>query len=301
MRFGVLLPPDHRHSADPDWLRTVATAIEDNGFDEIAVVEHTAVVADTASTYPYAKSGRSPLADDVDLPDPIELLTFMAACTSRITLSTAVLVLPNHHPVMLAKRLATLDRLAHGRVRICVGMGWMREEIEACGGTFAGRGAVADESIEVMRALWADAGPGGASQCGEHYSFERVHSWPKPSRPNGVPIYIGGHSDAAARRAGRLGNGFQPLGIYGDKLAAKLEVMKEAADQAGRDRSEIDLVLGSTLSKIDRAQIDNAERLGASTIVLSPAGPSGVDDLLADLTDCATRLGLRSPASRSSP
>ncbi|MEN3362374.1 MAG: hypothetical protein V7637_6356, partial [Mycobacteriales bacterium] len=264
MEFGVLLPPELGGSADPAWVGEFARQAESLGFDELSVVEHTVVVSGTASVYPYSPSGRSPLPDDCPLPDPLELLAFLAGRTSRLRLATGVLVLPNHHPVMLAKRLATVDRLAGGRVRICLGLGWMREEVEACGGDFDRRGTLADEAIGAMRALWRGTDPGGVSFAGGRYAFERAHSWPKPSRPAGVPLYIGGHSKAAARRAGRLGDGFQPLGLAGDDLTAALATMRAAATAAGRDPSTVDLVLGSTLGRVDERRVADAAALGAS-------------------------------------
>jgi probable F420-dependent oxidoreductase len=292
MNFGVLLPPELGRSDDPEWVAEFARQVEALGFDEISVVEHTVVVAGTASRYPYSPTGRSPLPDDCPLPDPLELLAYLAGRTTGLRLATGMLVLPNHHPVVLAKRLATVDRLAGGRLRVGIGLGWMREEVEACGGDFDRRGALADEAIEAMRALWR-GGPAGASFHGSRYAFDRAHCVPKPVRPGGVPLYIGGHSLAAARRAGRLGDGFQPLGLAGADLSAALAAMRAEADRAGRDPSTVDLVLGSTLGRVDRARVAEAAALGASTLLLSPSrGASTLPDLLDQVARCATRLGL---------
>ena len=291
VRIGVLLPPGSGRTGEPEWVLAFARRAEELGFAEISVVEHTVVIAGTASTYPYAPSGRSPLADDCPLPDPLELLAFVAGATARLGLATGVLVLPNHHPVVLAKRLATLDRLSRGRLRVCLGLGWMREEIEACGGDFDRRGKTADEAIEAMRALWR--GAGGVDFRGPTYAFEGAHSWPKPYRAEGVPLYVGGHSKAAARRAGRLGDGFQPLGLAGDELAAALTVMREEARRAGRDPGEVELVLGSTVERVDGQRIERARRLGATRLVLSFSDDTpSLDGLLGQLTECADRIGL---------
>jgi probable F420-dependent oxidoreductase len=293
VRLSVLLPPELGSSADPAWVSAFAECVEALGFDEISVVEHSVVVRDTASRYPYAPDGRSPLADSCPLPDPLELLAYLAARTTRLNLATGVLVLPNHHPVVLAKRLATLDRLSGGRLRACLGLGWMREEIEACGGDFDRRGALADEAIAAMRALWRGTDPAGVDFAGQAYAFRGAHSWPKPVRPAGVPLYIGGHSRAAARRAGRLGDGFQPLGLVGDALSGAVDEMRAAATDAGRDPVAVDLVLGSTLGRVDDARVAEAAALGASTLLLSPSrGADDWDALRGQLESCAARLGL---------
>ena len=291
MTFGVVLPPQSGRSADPEWVLAFARRAEELGFDEISVVEHTVVIANTASRYPYAASGRSPLADDCPLPDPLELLAFVAGATTRLGLATGVLVLPNQHPVVLAKRLATLDRLSRGRLRICLGLGWMREEIEACGGDFDRRGPLADEAIAAMRALWR--GSGAVDFHGATYAFKGAHSWPKPCRLGGVPLYIGGHSKAAARRAGRLGDGFQPLGLVGDELSAAIAVVHDEARRVGRDPGEVALVLGAMLARVDEERIERARKLGASHLLLSVSGgAASLDEVLDQLSECAQRIGL---------
>jgi probable F420-dependent oxidoreductase len=290
MKFGVVLPAELGCSADPAWVREFAGQAEALGFDEVSVVEHSVVIRDTTSRYPYSPTGRSPLPDDCPLPDPLELLAFLAGVTTRLGLATGVLVLPNQHPVVLAKRLSTVDQLSTGRLRVCLGLGWMREEIEACGGDFDDRGARADEAIQAMRTLWR---AGAASFHGDTVSFEGAHSWPKPYQRDAVPLYIGGHSRAAARRAGRLGDGFQPLGLAGDDLTAAIAVARVAATRAGRDPAELDLVLGATLGRVDGARIEWAESLGASRLLLSLSrGATDLADVIEQMTGCSRRLGL---------
>jgi probable F420-dependent oxidoreductase len=294
MKLGVLVPPELGGGADPEWLGVFAGAAEQLGFDELSVVEHSVVVRDTSSAYPYAPDGRSPLPDDCPLPDPLETLAYLAGRTTTLGLATSVLVLPNHHPVVLAKRLATLDRLSAGRLRVCLGLGWMREEIEACGGDFDRRGAIADEAIQVMRALWRGTDPSGVDHAGAAFRLTGAHSWPKPVRPDGVPLYIGGHSRAAARRAGRLGDGFQPLGLSGAALTGALADMRAEAERCGRDADGIDLVLGATLGRVDAERLDAARELGASRLLLSPSrGTADLAALLEELATCSRRLGLR--------
>src|SRR5689334_24687090 len=155
MEFDVIAPVGSGRTADPEWMVALAQHVEACGFGSLVAVEHTVMMAQYDSRYPYDASGRVELAADCPVPDPLELLSFVAGATSTLGLATGVLVLPNHHPVVLAKRVATLDALVKGRFRLCVGMGWMREEVEACGTDFDTRGRRADEQIAVMRALWS--------------------------------------------------------------------------------------------------------------------------------------------------
>ncbi|WP_345346618.1 LLM class F420-dependent oxidoreductase [Rhodococcus olei] len=292
MKYGVVMPVELGIAGDPEQVLEFARAAESLGFDEISAVEHAVVIADTASEYPYSPTGKSHLPDDCPLPDPLELLSFVAGATTRLGLATGVLVAPNHNPVVLAKRLATLDRLSGGRTRICLGVGWMREEIEACGGDFTRRGKATDEAIAVMRALWA-GGPEGVDFTGEFHTFTGAYSFPKPVRDNRVPLYIGGHSKAAARRAGRLGDGFQPLGLGGDDLAGAVATMRTAATDAGRDPSDVALVLGATLPRMDESKVEWAQSLGSDRILLSASRhattlPAALDEMAA----CAERMQL---------
>ncbi|MGV9863040.1 LLM class F420-dependent oxidoreductase [Rhodococcus koreensis] len=294
MKLGVVIPVELGRAGEPEWILEFARAAESLGFDEISAVEHSVVIADTESEYPYSPTGKSHLPDDCSLPDPLELLSFVAGATTTLGLATGVLVLPNHHPVVLAKRLATLDRLSAGRLRVCLGLGWMREEIEACGGDFDRRGAVADEAIAVMRALWS--GTAAVDFEGEYFSFRGAQSWPKPQRDSGVPLFIGGHSPAAARRAGRLGDGFQPLGLAGDDLDRAIARMRAAAAGAGRDPADVELVLGATLPRLDEAKLDRSRDLGANRLVLSASRHAqSLDQVVDEMAACSARLGL-SPA-----
>src|SRR6476646_4680901 len=133
-----------------------ARHVEACGFESLVAVEHTVLMTRYTSVYPYDASGRVELAADCPVPDPLDLLAFLAGQTSTLGLATGVLVLPNHHPVVLAKRVATLNVLSGGRIRLAVGMGWLREEIEACGAPFDVRGRRADEQIDSLRLLWSD-------------------------------------------------------------------------------------------------------------------------------------------------
>jgi len=303
VQFGILPPVRTGAVAEPEWIAAFARLVEATGFESIVLVEHAVIVSDYDSRYPYARSGRMPLPDDCPLPDPLDVMAYLAAVTREITLATGVLVAPNHQPVVLAKRIATVDVLSGGRVRMCLGVGWMEEEVRAAGADPRSRGRRTDETIEAMRALWADSGPEGAAFHGEFVSFERAHSFPKPVRRS-VPVHIGGHSEAAARRAGRLGDGFQPLGIDGELLEARLQTVRRAAEEAGRDPESIELTTSGYLPTVTEEEVATAERVGAARMVLSTSATRDLDALSEELTVFAGRFGVvpgRPAASPAAP
>jgi probable F420-dependent oxidoreductase len=291
MKFAVLPPVRAGVCADPDWMIGFAQHAEACGFESIVLVEHPVVISDYTSRYPYASSGRMPLANDCAIPDPIDVLGFLAAATSRLVLSTGVLVLPAHHPVIMAKRLATLDALSKGRLRLCIGVGWMREELEACGVDFASRGRRTDECIDVMRALWADTEPEGASFEGEFFRFSGAHTHPKPHQDGGVPIHIGGHSPASIRRAAHRGDGWHPLGIRGDDLTAALATLAEEAAAAGRDPKAIELTLTGVSTTTDPDTVAELEALGVDRLVVTCLKPD-LAEVKEEMSEVAETVGL---------
>jgi probable F420-dependent oxidoreductase len=291
LKFGVVAPVAAGVTAEPRWMAAFARHLEACGFESIVAVEHTVLATQYESVYPYDPSGRVELASDCPVPDPLDLLSFLAAHTDRLGLATGVLVLPNHHPVVLAKRAASVDALSEGRLRLCVGVGWLREEIEACGTEFASRGRRADEQLAVLRALW-DQQTGGVTHHGEFFEFTDVVCSPKPITGKHLPVHIGGHSKAAARRAGRLGDGFQPLGVAGAPLADLVTVMRNEATAAGRDPAEIELTLGHSVSKIDSERAERLAAQGADRVVLAMPPIADLEQAMDELSACAQRLSL---------
>lgn len=290
-KFAVVAPVVAGVTADPTWMTEFARHVEDCGFESIVVVEHTVLMTQYSSVYPYDQSGRVEIPADCPVPDPLDLLAFLAGQTTRLGLATGVLVLPNHHPVVLAKRVATIDALSGGRLRLGVGMGWLREEVEACGAPFDERGRRADEQIDVLRLLWADH-PEGVSHHGEFFEFDYATCYPKPT--GRLPIHIGGHSRAAARRAGRRGDGFQPLGVSGDALTELVGLMREEAQRAQRDPDALELSLGHLVTKIDTDRAGRLAASGADRVVLAMPPTADLDEARDVVSACAQRLALTS-------
>jgi probable F420-dependent oxidoreductase len=232
--------------SDPAYLAAVAREAEAAGLDSVWIPDHVVIPVEYRSRYPYQSYDGDAFErypwDETAFPEPVTALAFVAAVTERVELCTGVVILPERNPVFLAKQCATVDRLSGGRLRLGVGIGWLREEFDAVGVPWERRGRRTDEAIEAMRALWTQD---EASYQGETVSFERIRCRPAPVAPGGVPIIVGGHSDASARRAGRLGDGFLPIVASGDSFAQetrhRLDVMRAAAEEAGRDPDGIEI------------------------------------------------------------
>jgi probable F420-dependent oxidoreductase len=272
MRFGIIFANTMRFTGR-EGLVELAQGAEAVGFESLWTVEHVIYPDGYESQYPYDRSGQMAMAPDTDLPDPLIWLTWVAAVTERIHLGTGILILPQRNPLVLAKELATLDALAGGRVELGIGVGWLKEEFEALGIPFEKRGKRTDEYVEVMRALWDGD---HASHRGEFVSFEGASVNPKPPRGR-VPIHIGGHTEASARRAGRLGDGYFPG--KGD-LPTLIDIVRQTAADAGRDPEAIEITAGS-------AEVMGEDPVGA----VQELAAIGVDRIVVP-----SFLFLRSPA-----
>ncbi len=233
MKFGLLFA-NALGFATADGAVAMGRASEAAGFESVWTVEHVVYPDGYESKYPYDPSGRMAMAADTPLPDPLIWLTWVAAHTEKLRLATGILILPQRNPLILAKELATLDDLSGGRLELGIGVGWLEEEFDALGIPFEGRGRRSDEHIESMRALWDSD---HAEFDGEFVNFSGVSVNPKPVNAR-VPIHIGGHTEVAARRAGRLGDGFFPG--EGD-IDTLIEVMRHSAEDSDRDPDSIEV------------------------------------------------------------
>ncbi|MER7453209.1 TIGR03619 family F420-dependent LLM class oxidoreductase [Nocardia beijingensis] len=248
MRFAVSYSTPF-FGVDPDRLIGYAQHAERCGFEAIYLPEHIAL-------YPGATVGPMEITPTVPFADPLDALGFVAAATERILLGTAVLLLPYHHPVVLAKRLATIDVLSKGRMRLLtVGLGTLPGEARAVGVDFTSRGRRADEAIDVLRLLWSGDAE-GVSFDGEFFRFDNLCSYPKPVGGEPLPIHVGGSSRAAARRAGARGDGYFPGGLLGPaERAEQLAIAHAAADAAGRDPGAFEYTRwGSIDMPVERVQ-----------------------------------------------
>jgi len=284
MNFGVIFA-NVGPFATPVGARAIASAAENAGFDSLWTVEHVVVPADYESTYPYDPSGRMPGGEATDIPDPLVWLSYVAAVTSTIKLGTGILIVPQRNPAIVAKEVATLDKLSGGRMVLGVGAGWLAEEFDALGVPFAGRGRRLDSYVAAMRALWRDD---EATVDDEFVSFTRAISKPKPVAGS-VPIVVGGHTEVAARRAGRLGDGFFPGRGSPQRLRELLDVMRQAAEEAGRDPDAIEVTAGTTAVFGDDplGAVGELVDVGVDRIAIPPLSfdPAAVGDAMATFAD----------------
>lgn len=261
----------------------VAAAAERAGFSTLWCGEHVVMVDRPESRYPYSADGRIAVPGDADWLDPMIALSFAAAATSTIRIATGVLLLPEHNPVVVAKQVASLDRLSGGRLLLGVGIGWSREEFDALGVPFARRGARTHEYVAVLRTLWRDD---VASFGGEFVQFDSVRVHPKPAA-GAVPVIVGGNGDAALRRVAQWGDGWYGFNL--DGVAAVGDRLAELRRQCAHvDRDIADLHCAVALQAPSVSDVAELSHLGVDELVLvesPPEDPSAADDWVSSLAE----------------
>ncbi len=267
MKYGFSVPT-RGPLAKADSLLALARHAEEMGFDFIGVSDHIIIPADIRSRYPYSLSGEFAGADPGECLEQLTLIAFLAAATSKIRLLTTVTVLPHRNPVHTAKIMSTIDALSGGRLIAGCGVGWMREEFEALGAPpFDRRGAVSDEYLRAFKELWTSDAP---SFQGEFVSFDNVRFVPQPVQKPHPPIWIGGESPPALRRAGRLGDAWYPIGSNPrfpmetlDQINRGMDTVRQHAVAAGRDPKEVTLSYSAGWYKDSGAELrsDGSRRL----------------------------------------
>ena len=283
MKFGISYNTAY-YGTDPAKMIAVAQHAERCGFESFYVPEHIVL-------HPGGAVGGMAIPPSVPIADPLECLSFIAATTERILLGTGVLLLPYHHPVVLAKRLATIDVLSQGRMRLfTIGVGALPREAAAVGVDFSSRGRRADEAIDVLRLLWG-GDENGVSFVGEFFSFEDACSYPKPHETDTLPIHVGGSSRPAARRAGSRGDGYFPGGrLSTQERSEQLELMRTTAVQAGRDPDVLEYTRWGAID-MDPADVERRASQGVTRLIVGPASID-LDGQRLEISAFAERLQL---------
>jgi probable F420-dependent oxidoreductase len=278
MRVGVHGLNFGQVAGDIPTLLRIATRAEELRFDSVWVGDHIIIPWEIASAYPYSPTGTPPFKPQEAALEPLTLLSYLAGCTSRVQLGVSVLIVPHRNPLYAAKILATLDVLSGGRVICGVGAGWMREEFDALGLDFDRRGEQTDEWIRIFKVCWHEGDP---AYHGQHYSFARLAFEPKPVQRPHPPIWVGGNSRRAMRRAVELGDAWHPGWSRPDQLLLQRREMEAMTAKAGRDPATLELTLLRPLQILNRASgdprralIGNAEEVAEDIRAYEQAGVS---------------------------
>ncbi len=288
MRFGFALP-QVGSAVGPETLVTVAKRAEDLGFDSLWVLDRILWPVSPRAPYPIG-DGSLPVKYKSVL-DPLETLTFAAAHTRRIALGTSVLNLPWYNPVLLARRLTTLDVLSAGRLRIGFGIGWSPDEYEAADVPWQERGKRADELIQALKKIWTTD---PVEFQGKYYRIPKSVIGPKPVQKPHPPIYMAAYTPAAMKRVAAEANGWFPVGIPLSGIGPMFEGIKGMAKDAGRDPSALALIVRANIeihnAPIQKDRVDftgaleqiaedirTTQKLGAAEIVFDVQFSPGVE------------------------
>ena len=288
MDFGLHLPASSANVKPEDLVRFAQQA-EALGFYCLTVADHVIVPKVISIPYPYTVDGKYP-GTGYHL-ETLTTMSFLAGATRRIRFATSVMIAPYRNPIITAKMLASLDVLSNGRVIVGLGVGWMKEEFDNLGTpAFAERGRVTDEYIRAFRELWTSDSP---TFSGQFCNFSNIVFLPKPVQKPTIPIWIGGHSKQAIRRAARLGDGWHPIGgvptipLEPDDVRKDLAMLAEYAQAAGRDPKQIRIALkGSLFDKEKKIEGRRRRFMGDAEVIASDIRDyraAGVDTMIFDV------------------
>lgn len=268
--------------ATPQMIRDFGRRAEDTGLDSIWMGEHVVLFDRNTYGYPSSRDGRIPVPEGGGMLDVTATFGFLAAATSRLRLGTGVALVPQRNPLYTAKEVCTLDWLTGGRLDFGIGVGWNKEEVEACGYRWEDRGARCDEFLEVMRRLWTEP---VVDFAGKWVRFETCRLDPKPIQKPHVPIIVGGYAEAALRRAVRFGAGW--YGFSRDPAGTRemLARLDEAFAKAGRKRgSEFEIIITPPMSMPIDAMQEYAEiGVGRLVVNLGSQRPERVAQRMAEI------------------
>ena len=237
MKFGIV-PINVDVFAEPDMLVPFVQRAEALGYESVWTAEHVIIPKQYSSVYPYNPSGKVPFRPDAAIIDPLIALTYVAASTKRLRLGTGVNILPQMSPLYLAKWASSIDYLSQGRLMLGVGVGWLKEEFEAIGVSFAHRGKRADEYLQALKQVWTGE---EVNYHGEFLNWQGFMMRPRPAQPGGIPLVIGGVTPAAIRRLVRYGDGWYVIGKDLDDYRAHMRAFHDECQRQGRNPSEIEI------------------------------------------------------------
>jgi probable F420-dependent oxidoreductase len=249
-----------------DKVTTLAVNAERLGYSTIWVPEHVVLLDQYSSHYPYSPDHRLNMPMTRPFADPFITLTCAAMVTSKIRLATGICLVPEHNPLVLAKVIATLDFVSKGRVILGVGIGWLEEEFHAVGVPWERRAQRTRDYITAMRKLWGDE---LSSYAGEFVRFEGARSYPKPIHGAKLPVFFGGESGPALKRAAEYGDGWYGLNMDLNETTAKIRRLEEMLKANGRKRSDIEIaVRPSAIASMTKDDLKRYRDAGVDELVL---------------------------------
>lgn len=278
-----------------DWMPLVehVKVLDDVGFDRTVVSDHV-VYGENLDEYAKpevggTKGGKQPTGPDGHWLEPLTTLTYFGAVTKRIRLGTNIIIAALRRPVVLAKTLSTMDTLTGGRIDLGAGVGWQREEYEAAGLSFDGRGRLLDHTLEVLQTLWTEQ---VANYESKELSFSKIHQMPKPAQSGGIPIWVSGTANArAARRLARFGSGWIPWGDAAADPAGGIKQMGELLKAEGRDIADLQVVANLAAVMDDGGLVDVAKTVAAVPgLVAAGATDLRIRPLASDTPQAVERL-----------
>ncbi|HUA32353.1 MAG TPA: TIGR03619 family F420-dependent LLM class oxidoreductase [Candidatus Binataceae bacterium] len=251
--------------ARPLTVRRIAETAERTGFSTLWVGEHVVLFDHVDSKYPYSESGDFGVPGGSDWLDPFITLTYAGAITNRIRLATGICLLPEHNPIVLAKEIATLDKLCGGRFIFGVGIGWSAEEFAALGIPFERRAHRTVEYLKVMRKLWSED---VTTFHGEFVNLERARSYPKPAQGGRLQVWFGGESAPAMRRVAEHGTGWHAFNLDPDEAREKIQKLHSLMREKGRDSKEVEIAVSPFRKRVTIDDLKRYRDAGVDEIVI---------------------------------
>lgn len=256
-------------------ISTVAQRAEALGYDSLWTIERVLWPVKPQTPYPVTPDGSLPEGYKYSL-DPLDTLSFAAAQTQKILLGTSVLDIPYYNPVMLARRLSTIDQLSGGRLRVGLGLGWSKDEMDAAGADMKHRGARADEFLRVLKAIWTQD---PVEFHGKFFELPKSYISIKPVQKPHPPIYMAAFAPAALKRLATMADGWNPVGVPIEGMAQMFAAIKQMAKEAGRDPAQLVMVVRGNLHITEKPVTDKRVVFEGS-----------VEQIKEDVAECA-RIG----------
>jgi probable F420-dependent oxidoreductase len=260
MKFGVKIEGMN----GPALIEAAQTA-ERLGYESVWRPDHLVLPVKPASTYPYKEDGVAPLDAGWPIVDALTAFAFLAAVTTTIRMGTAVYILPLRHPIVTARTVLGVDRLSRGRMILGIGVGWLEEEFRTAGQDFHSRGARTDEIIQILKTVWTEPEP---EFHGKYFDFVKIKFEPKPYAKPHPPIIVGGETEAALRRAARLGDGWYGVSHGPEKMKEFRDRLLALRREYGRDHEPFEISVNAPRD-LDPAAVARYEEAGVDRLVVT--------------------------------